>query len=72
MAKAKPQLQDNTTYVVVLNTNLFDPGAERYQLLGYSDTDLGIDGRSIYPAPANTAFDQLNQIRRAGCLEKRR
>ena len=26
------QLQDNTTYVVVLNTNPFDPGA-RYQLL---------------------------------------
>ncbi|MCB9308523.1 MAG: T9SS type A sorting domain-containing protein [Lewinellaceae bacterium] len=69
--EGKPQLQDNTTYVVVLNTNPFDPGAERYQLLGYSDTDLGIDGRSIYPAPANTAFDQLNQIRRAGSVWKR-
>ena len=67
----KPQLKDNTTYVVVLTTSPFDPGAERYQLLGYSDTDLGVDGRSIYPAPANNAFESLNLLRQAGSLWKR-
>ncbi|MEZ4910667.1 MAG: PA domain-containing protein [Saprospiraceae bacterium] len=69
--EGKPQLKDNTTYVVVLSTSPFDPGAERYQLLGYSDTDLGVDGRSIYPGPANTAFTELNTLRRAGSIWNR-
>lgn len=59
-------LKDNTNYFLTIHASPTEPSAPRYKFLQYSGSETDIYDRSIYPAPANLAFDTLKINRICG------